>query len=258
MRLSCNATGSERKRLVRTVVEVLHEPPIYQGAPSFAYTIGSFSIDRFGNLDYPANTNLELIKTLMTALKNHGFEVQLAENGSTQLTVEVPLDSFTEEALTNLQKIIANKAVLLKKSLGTENLGIETAEDKLRFPWFTLHGYEGEVIAYNQLVTALCEMAKRQKRVIVKACSTENEKFTLRLFLVRLGFIGNEYKAARKILLMNLTGNSSFKAGHRPARALVNEDFQVENSCVPKAAPTDRLSDVNNDKTDMRGVPYEP
>lgn len=104
MRLPYNVTGSERKRLVQTVVEVLHKPPIYRGAPSFAYTIGSFSIDRFGNLDYPANADLETIKTLMTALKNHGFEVQLAENGSTQLTVEVPLDSFTEEALTNLQK----------------------------------------------------------------------------------------------------------------------------------------------------------
>ena len=41
----------------------------------------------------------------------------------------------------------------------------------------------------------------------------ENEKYTFRCFLLRLGFIGNEYKHERKILLKNLTGSSAFKNG---------------------------------------------
>ena len=53
----------------------------------------------------------------------------------------------------------------------------------------------------------------------------ENAKFTMRLFLIRLGFIGDEYKTARKILLRNLTGNSSWKSGHRPERN--------ENAAIP-------------------------
>lgn len=58
-------------------------------------------------------------------------------------------------------------------------------------------------------------MARTQKRVTAKEKDTQNDKFTLRLFLIRLGFIGDEYKTARKILLGNLTGNSSWKSGHR-------------------------------------------
>lgn len=40
-----------------------------------------------------------------------------------------------------------------------------------------------------------------------------DEKYAFRCFLLRLGFIGNEYKAERKILLKNLSGNSSWKNG---------------------------------------------
>ena len=41
----------------------------------------------------------------------------------------------------------------------------------------------------------------------------DNEKYAFRCFLLRLGFIGAEYKVERKILLKNLTGSSAFKNG---------------------------------------------
>ncbi|NCC69938.1 MAG: virulence protein, partial [Clostridia bacterium] len=43
--------------------------------------------------------------------------------------------------------------------------------------------------------------------------AVENEKYAFRCFLLRLGFIGSEYKSERKILLANLTGSSAFKNG---------------------------------------------
>lgn len=54
-------------------------------------------------------------------------------------------------------------------------------------------------------------MAKDAKRVSSKPTETDNDKYAFRCFLLRLGFIGNEYKTARKILLRNLTGNSAFR-----------------------------------------------
>lgn len=56
-------------------------------------------------------------------------------------------------------------------------------------------------------------MARNQKRVTAKEKETDNEKYAFRCFLLRLGFIGNEYKVARKILLRNLTGSSAFRSG---------------------------------------------
>ena len=70
-----------------------------------------------------------------------------------------------------------------------------------------------KVKAYTLLVEKLCAAAKQQKRVTAKEKSVENEKFAFRVFLIRLGFVGDEYRVARRILLKNLSGNSAFKNG---------------------------------------------
>ena len=134
------------------------------------------------------------------------------------LTIEMPKTGFTDISLDNLQKIIASKAALLKKALGTDKLAVIDTGDTLKFPWFALHGLVGEADAYSRLVAAICDTARKQKRVTTKERDTGNDKFDMRLFLVRLGFIGDEYKEARKILLRSLTGNSSWKSGHAPER----------------------------------------
>ena len=56
-------------------------------------------------------------------------------------------------------------------------------------------------------------MTMKQKRITAKPKENENEKYAFRCFLLRLGFIGDEYKADRKLLLSKLNGSSSFKNG---------------------------------------------
>ena len=56
-------------------------------------------------------------------------------------------------------------------------------------------------------------MAINQKRVNVSERIVENEKYAFRCFLLRLGFIGVDYKTHRKILLSKLTGSSAFRDG---------------------------------------------
>lgn len=60
-------------------------------------------------------------------------------------------------------------------------------------------------------------MARNQKRVTAKEKETDNNKYAFRCFLLRLGFIGAEFKDERKILLRKLTGSSAFKNGKRIA-----------------------------------------
>ena len=64
-------------------------------------------------------------------------------------------------------------------------------------------------------VTALCERAKKAKRITAKQRTVENEKYAFRCFLLRLGFIGTEYKKDRKILLKNLSGSAAFRDGKK-------------------------------------------
>jgi len=222
-----NVTGDRRKALVRAIGEVVGCEPVYQGAPSFAFAIGNYIVDRAGTLSWPEDTHNEESVRLVAALKERGYEAEVPEEALIEechgLIIEVPREGFTDEALENLRKIIASKKVLIEKALGVDSLPFvdglpfDVGEDKLCFPWFVLHGIDGEVDAYNRLVHALCNMAKKQKRVTAKEQETENDKFSMRLFLVRLGFVGPEYAVARRILLRNLTGNSSWKNG-KPER----------------------------------------
>ena len=56
-------------------------------------------------------------------------------------------------------------------------------------------------------------MALNQKRITAKEKPVDNDKYAFRCFLLRLGFIGDDYKTERKILLRNLSGSSAFKSG---------------------------------------------
>ena len=53
---------------------------------------------------------------------------------------------------------------------------------------------------------------------------TDNEKYAMRTWLLRMGFIGPDFKAARKILLKNLSGSSAFRNGAPKKKAAENEE----------------------------------
>ena len=53
----------------------------------------------------------------------------------------------------------------------------------------------------------------KRQRIQAKERQVDNEKYAFRCFLLRLGFIGDDYKEDRRILLKNLEGSSAFKTG---------------------------------------------
>lgn len=148
-----------------------------------------------------------------------GTAQETAQEAGIGLTVAMPRESFTDAALENLRKLVDAKAALIKKALAVDSLPIETDGEKVSFPWFA-EGQDGDSVkAYTHFITALCDMARSQKRVTAKERPADNEKYAFRCFLLRLGFIGVEYKEERKVLLKNLSGNGSFKSGARKGAA---------------------------------------
>jgi hypothetical protein len=139
-------------------------------------------------------------------------------DASDRLTVEMPLDGFTLEKLDNLTKMVQAKEPLIKKALGVDALPIQMTEDNIAFPWF-LPCDGNDYLAYAQFVSRLCKTAKTKKRVTAKANEdNSNPKFSFRVWLISLGMVGDEYKNARRLLLRNLEGNSSFKSADGAAR----------------------------------------
>lgn len=135
-----------------------------------------------------------------------------------KIVIELPGSYLDEAELGRVRAIVVSKASVLKKALETDDLSIERNEDKICFPWFTDHGIDGETKAYMQLVSGIAKRAKMLTRVTATESVSENDKFTMRLFLVSLNFKGTEYAFARKFLIRNLTGNSGWRTEEAKAR----------------------------------------
>lgn len=235
----------ERKPFVQALEEITGTKSVYKKPPTFAYEVGCLTITRDGDLEVDDHADVETMKQIVEALEKRGFaakenpfrkmqaeaseeqeilvddtsvENKETETDETQvkeelgLTVSMPRKYFNDQALTNLKNLVESKQTLIKNALGITELPIRVDEEKVSFPWFEIKpADENAVTAYTHFIYSLCEMAKNQRRINGTEKEVENEKYAFRCFLLRLGFIGEQYKTERKILLQNLSGSVAFK-----------------------------------------------
>ena len=255
MKINYNVTGPKRKALVGALSLELNAPTVYLGAPTFAYEVGGYHIDKNGMLEGEDNYGLvadlkglhdfkaitEEYDTKSSEAKPVPEDIQIPyeaalggrvspycdyeeppaykeseqsdEVETNRLTIEMPLDGFTDEKLDNLFKLVKAKETLLKEALKVTELNIEQTETTLCFPWFNVDFTGDKAMVYTTFISKLFETAKNKTRVTAKDKTYGNPKYAMRCFLLSLGMIGDEYKKARKILLSNLKGSSAFKAG---------------------------------------------
>ena len=228
MEIRYNVTGAKRKEQVKVIADATGAKAEYKFMPTCNYEIDYFTVTKDGTLLFDDRADSEEVEQVLEAIAAAGFECEAhdGEERTTEeeskatdtapqeetvgLTVGIPLDKV---AVGNLTKLLDAKGGLIKKALGVDVLPIEIQKDRVAFPWFPELPDADAVKAYTHFITALCEMSKNAKRVTVTEKKVDNEKYAFRCFLLRLGFIGSEYKTERKILLKNLTGSSAFKNG---------------------------------------------
>ncbi len=245
MTINYNVTGTERKRLADYISGFMGTEKKYLGAPTFAYQIGYLTVSKDGAVSFEDQGYNSDIDALMAELEGQGFHTEdtitkadsaepvaapaaeeaEAEESPTKaecgpqgpnvgFTVALPLDKVQ---MDNLDRILAAKGGLIKKALDIDATPVEVGHDTISFPWFAELPEPDAAKAYTHLISALCEMSVNQKRITAREKATDNEKYAFRCFLLRLGFIGAEFKVERKILLRNLSGNSAFKSGREVA-----------------------------------------
>lgn len=230
MKINYEVSGTERKRLVQAIGEITEANPKYLGVPSCAYQVGDYKVGKNGELTFNEQVTQNNLELLIERLAEQGFEAEITklaqvkkpieegeesappEDEIGELVIELPRESFTDTNLENLKKLIESKDSLIRNALGVKELPLEITEDKVSFPWFSFPVTAEEIKAYSAFITSLAKLAKEQKRVTAKPKEVENEKYAFRCFLLRLGFIGDEYKTERKILLSKLAGSSAFKS----------------------------------------------
>ena len=225
--------AENRKNVVKAMEEVLGVRAKYLGPPTFSYEVGCFTVDRDGNVDTDSEEE-------GTKMQNELIERGLAQEESDKLNIGLPLEGVTPEALKNLIYMIHSKQYLLGKAVGTEVLKVsDTLVEKLEAEeaptlerimeiiseeepiglgfkadkiWFNGFPQSADAsTAYCELVAAMVKMAKEQKRISPKETIEENEKYYMRIWLVRLGFDGKEGKEVRNLLLSKLKGHTAFR-----------------------------------------------
>lgn len=245
-------TAANRKDIVKAIEEILELKAIYVGAPTFCYKVGDFVINKDSSVEIEDE---RAGRQMQSELIARG----LAEREKDKLNIDVPMEGFTSGTLKNLVYLIYSKQYLLEKAVGTKALGVsDRLVDKLKarekldleetIQMIMDHELHGLVLTkericfcgfpfsvetanvYTKLVAAMVEMAKKQKRINPNPCIEENEKYYMRVWLIRLGFGGKEGKEVRNTLLANLKGHSAFRTKAEIERAKERNRAKRENA----------------------------
>ena len=244
MRIETNAAN--RKDVVKAVSGILGQPSKYMGVPTCAYQIGNCTIDKKGAVETEDEKTAELVRA---GLLEQGF-IGSPEPEADETTVNLPVEGMTAEGLKNLIYLIHSKQYLINRAFAeevfripaelVEALGsaeIPDAETFLQtfqnhaegckgisFPdgkaAFTLPAINDPdmILAFTHLAAAMAQQAREQKRIKPDETIEENEKYYMRIWLLRLGFGGAEGKEVRNLLLKNLKGHSAFRTEENKQR----------------------------------------
>jgi len=219
-RFSQKVIGQERKAIASVIAEAIEGQVRYAGAPEFLYEIkdeksaGSWTIDR-DSVVHSAEIGLDKIKSVRPVIDAMNIAGLSAEEN---MTIALALHGFGEASLENLKNLLASKETLLKKALSVKrNIEVSAENDEIAFPFWNATLNADEVQTYITLAKQMAEQAKAQKRVLRTEKPADNEKYAFRCFLLRLGFIGDDFKTERKVLLSRLSGNGAYRKGRAKA-----------------------------------------
>lgn len=188
------------------------------------------------------------------------------------LTVSVPMAGHTPQSIRNFLNLMYSRGPLLNKALGTNfsvsnallealdqatirtvnemldeleeyrlgagdtgMTGILILPDKISLCFAGPLSSE-QVRVCTQLTSAMNRMAITQKRIQAKTVNDENEKYALRIWLIRLGLNGNEHKELRKILMQNLSGHAAFRTAEEAEKFRVKEKAKRDKLKAAKQA----------------------
>lgn len=179
-----------------------------------------------------------------------------AGNNDLALVIDLPLTRHTGVSLRNLLHIIYVRGDLLQKATGgtfyvDEGLinvirddsctcsvglflrtvqeyeeqngpamrGIELSMEGIKITGFPMTEDADRLTMYNQLAALINLQAIMQVRIHTKRVEIVNERYAMRIWLMRLGMEGDEYKPSRDLLMERLSGNTAFRTPDQAERA---------------------------------------
>lgn len=218
MTIHFNAAGAERKKLAMRIADFEEDELEYHGTPTFAYSTGRCLIKKDGTVETHDEdcALLEFLEGLGGVLDPAEIETDSTKTeDAVRISICLPAHDMTERQIQNVFDLVESKKTLIKKSIGADELPITLEDGKLCFDWFSTDSTPEERQAYMALLCGIRSLAMTLHRVNRRETEVPNEKYAFRCFLLRLGMVGNDSKAQRKILLKNLSGSSAWRDGRK-------------------------------------------
>lgn len=203
------AKGKERRRLADEVGRAAGKLPRYMKYPTCNYLIGEFTLDRDGNLIIPDTIAENQAKLVMSHLRSVGFDA-LGIEVPERLSVSVPADTLSEAEQQRLVEFVDARQQVLRAGLRLDDVVVEHEGGKLVFAWFPYTGSPEDVAAYQVFIEQLLALVRSLKRVVYVDSRVSNDRYAWRCFLLRLGMIGPEFRAARAVLMRGVPGSSAY------------------------------------------------
>lgn len=211
-----------------------------------------------------------------------------------ELTISLPMAGHTAQSIRNFLNLMYSRGPLLNKAMGTnfsvsnslldalEQASTRTVEEMLdELEEYRLGagttGMTGisitaekisltfagpltqeKVSAYTELCSAMNRMAVTQKRIQAKTVNDANEKYALRIWLIRLGLNGDEHKTIRKLLMQNLTGHAAFRTKEDAEKFRVKEKAKRDALKVAKQATHGGVSAAEETAEAAAEAPTQP
>lgn len=142
---------------------------------------------------------------------------------STNFTVSQGLLDALEQATPHTVNEMLDELEEYRMGVGTTGMtGIQITAEKISLT-FAGPLTQEKVRAYTELCAAMNRMAIAQKRIQAKTVNDANEKYALRIWLIRLGLNGDEHKTIRKLLMQNLSGHAAFRTEEDAEKFRVKE-----------------------------------
>ena len=231
---------TDRRALIAALEQEMGLAAAYQGAPSFRYVIGDYTVLRNGSLEVEdAKADTALIGRLADA--------GLVEGAAADTGISFPMDGFSGRTMTNIVNSLAARGGMINKAIGKPDAihmgaklvrtlkaenpdtisefmdalhrsggekamrGLRIAEERLVFTGLP------DTPACHALAERIVQAAATRGWIKAREPETENEKYSFRVWLNALGMKGQEYAAARAELLKNLSGDSAFRTEEQRA-----------------------------------------
>lgn len=217
--------GLSRKQLAHAIAARLGTEVTYHGTPSFAYETGEVWLDAKWNIPLSGEKAERLIPLIRQAAQTVGArhttphdteDTQMPGTSDTAdevpgLTISLPTTDWSEQTRTNLDALLASKGPLIARALDIPATPVEYTDDAVSFLWFNKMPEEDVRSAAIELIAALVKRAKEAARVSAKPPAGGNDKYTMRTFLLALGFIGADHAPTRRTLTKRLEGDAAWR-----------------------------------------------